>query len=77
MEKHRSIDVLVNVVGGYLGSKSVSEPEEQKWDFMMNLNLKSAFLISKYVIPIMASAKYGKMVHVSSRTALKYDGYDN
>jgi NAD(P)-dependent dehydrogenase (short-subunit alcohol dehydrogenase family) len=25
----------------------------------------------------MASAKYGKMVHVSSRTALKSDGYDS
>ncbi|HEY9385780.1 MAG TPA: SDR family NAD(P)-dependent oxidoreductase [Nitrososphaeraceae archaeon] len=77
IEKHRSIDVLVNVVGGYLGGKSVSELEEQEWDIMMNLNLKSAFLISKHVIPIMMAAKYGKMVHVSSRTALKSDGYDS
>ena len=76
IEKHSSIDVLVNVVGGYLGGKSVSELEEQERDIMVNLNLKSAFLISKHVIPIMMSAKYGKMVHVSSRTALKSDGYD-
>jgi NAD(P)-dependent dehydrogenase (short-subunit alcohol dehydrogenase family) len=77
IEKHRSIDILVNVVGGYLGGKSVSELEEQEWDIMMNLNLKSAFLISKHVIPIMMSAKHGKIVHVSSRTALKSDGYDS
>ena len=76
-EKYNRIDILVNVVGGYLGGKSVSELEEQEWDFMMNLNLKSAFLISKHVTSIMASAKYGKMVHVSSRTALKSDGYDS
>ena len=76
-EKHNRIDILVNVVGGYLGGKSVFGLEEQEWDFMMNLNLKSAFLISKHVIPIMASAKYGKMVHISSRTALKSDGYDS
>ena len=44
-EKYNRIDILVNVVGGYLGGKSVSELEEQEWDFMMNLNLKSAFLM--------------------------------
>jgi NAD(P)-dependent dehydrogenase (short-subunit alcohol dehydrogenase family) len=71
------IDVLVNVVGGYLGGKSVAELDETEWDNMMNMNLKSAFLISKHVIPLMVSAKHGKMVHISSRTGLKSDGYDS
>jgi NAD(P)-dependent dehydrogenase (short-subunit alcohol dehydrogenase family) len=71
------IDVLVNVVGGYLGGKTVAELDETEWDKMMNMNLKSAFLISKHVIPLMLSAKHGKIVHVSSRTGLKSDGYDS
>jgi NAD(P)-dependent dehydrogenase (short-subunit alcohol dehydrogenase family) len=71
------IDVLVNVVGGYLGGKSVAELDETEWDKMMNMNLKSAFLISKHVIPLMVSAKHGKIVHISSRTGLKSDGYDS
>jgi NAD(P)-dependent dehydrogenase (short-subunit alcohol dehydrogenase family) len=69
--------VLVNVVGGYLGGKSVSELDEKEWDLMMNMNLKSAFLISKHVIPQMISSKYGKIMHVSSRTGLKSSGYDS
>ena len=71
------IDVLVNVVGGYLGGKAVAELDETEWDKMMSMNLKSAFLISKHVIPLMVSAKHGKMVHISSRTGLKSDGYDS
>ena len=71
------IDVLVNVVGGYLGGKTVVELDETEWDKMMSMNLKSAFLISKHVIPLMVSAKHGKMVHISSRTGLKSDGYDS
>jgi NAD(P)-dependent dehydrogenase (short-subunit alcohol dehydrogenase family) len=77
ISKYGRIDVLVNVVGGYLGGKSVSELDEKEWDLMMTVNLKSAFLISKHVIPQMVSSKYGKIMHVSSRTGLKSSGYDS
>jgi len=77
LQKHGRIDVLVNVVGGYVGGKSVSELEENEWDKMMNLNLKSSFLISKHVLPVMIRAKQGKVVHISSRTGLKSGGYDS
>jgi NAD(P)-dependent dehydrogenase (short-subunit alcohol dehydrogenase family) len=77
ISKYGRIDVLVNVVGGYLGGKSVSELDEKEWDLMMTMNLKSAFLISKHVIPQMVSSKYGKITHVSSRTGLKSSGYDS
>jgi len=77
VQKHGRIDVLVNGVGGFIGGKKVSELEESEWDKMMNLNLKSAFLISKHVLPVMVRAKHGKMVHISSRTGLKSSGHDS
>jgi NAD(P)-dependent dehydrogenase (short-subunit alcohol dehydrogenase family) len=77
IEKHGHIHILINVVGGYLGGKSVAELDEKEWDTMMNMNLKSAFLISKHIIPIMVSTRYGKIVHISSRTGLRSDGYDS
>ena len=77
VQKHSRIDVLVNVVGGYIGGKKVSELEESEWDKMMNLNLKSAFLISKHVLPVMVLAKHGRMIHISSRTGLKSGGHDS
>lgn len=76
--KFGKIDILVNVVGGYLGGKNITELGENDWDTMMNLNLKSAFLISKHVIPNMkSSGNGGKLVHISSRTGIKSDGYDS
>jgi NAD(P)-dependent dehydrogenase (short-subunit alcohol dehydrogenase family) len=72
-----TINTLVNVVGGYLGGKSITELSGTDWDTMMNLNLKSAFLISKHVIPIMKSGNGGNVVHISSRTGLKSEGYDS
>ena len=77
LTKYGHIHITVNVVGGYLGDKTVTELEEQEWDKMMTINLKTAFLISKHVIPHMISAKYGKMVHIPSKTGLKSNGYDS
>ena len=68
---------MVNAIGEYLGAKSAAEPDENEWDLMKNMNLNSAFLISKHVIPIMASAKYGKIIHVASRTGFKSDDHDS
>lgn len=77
IERFGAIDVLVNLVGGYLGGNNITELGENDWDKMMGLNLKSAFLISKHVIPVMKSRKGGNVVHISSRTGLKSDGYDS
>ena len=35
ISEHGQIHVLVNVVGGYLGGKSVSELDEKEWDLMI------------------------------------------
>lgn len=77
VERFGTIDVLVNLVGGYLGGNNITELGENDWDAMMGLNLKSAFLISKHVIPVMKSGKRGNVVHISSRTGLKSEGYDS
>lgn len=77
IEKHSQIHILVNVIGGFIGGKSVTELDEIEWDKMININLKSAFLISKYIIPIMVSHQYGKIVHISSRTGVKGEGNDS
>ena len=78
VERFGTVNILVNVVGGYLGGKNITELGLSDWDTMMNLNLKSAFLITKHVIPVMkSSGNGGKMVHISSRTGLKSEGSDS
>ncbi|MBI1828936.1 MAG: SDR family oxidoreductase [Thaumarchaeota archaeon] len=71
MKKYGHIDILINVVGGYVGGKKVTEMTEKEWDLMMNLNLKTAFLISKHVVEQMVRQGSGKVVHVAARLGLK------
>lgn len=78
VERFGTVNILVNVVGGYLGGRNITELGLSDWETMMDLNLKSAFLISKHVIPVMKSTgNGGKVVHISSRTGLKSEGSDS
>ena len=61
-----AVDILVNNVGGYATLRPTWEIEEAEWDFIVALNLKSAFLCSKAVIPHMLSRKAGRIVNLSS-----------
>src|SRR6202051_2808727 len=59
------IDVLDNNVGiAEMGS--VVEMAEANWDRVFAVNLKSAFLAMKHVIPVMAGQGGGAVLHTSS-----------
>ena len=68
--KFKRIDVLVNIVGGFVYS-NIIDTDEKTWDHMIDINLKSAFLCSKGVLTHMIKKNYGKIVNISSRPALK------
>ncbi|MGH9976580.1 MAG: SDR family oxidoreductase, partial [Nitrososphaeraceae archaeon] len=76
-KKQGRIDILVNTVGGYLGGKSVVQLEEEEWNKMFGINLLSAFLITKYVLPLMLQSGYGRIVHISSYTGISAQGLDS
>jgi len=71
IERHGRIDISLNIVGAYAGGTNITDTEESQWDSMMNVNLKSAFLCSKAVLPHMIKQNYGKVVSVSSRAAVE------
>src|SRR3546814_357269 len=59
------IDFLVNNAG-IQRYGAVTETSVEVWDEVMNVNLKSLFLCSKYVIPIMQEQKEGVIINVAS-----------
>ena len=61
------IDILVNVVGGLVGRKTMDEMDEKFWDFVMSVNLKSVFLVTKNTLPYMTSG--GSIVNFASQAA--------
>jgi len=60
-----SIDVLVNNAG-IQRYTTVTETSEEEWDLVLNTNLKSAFLCSKYAIPSMQKTGSGCIINVAS-----------
>ncbi|MGB3006680.1 MAG: glucose 1-dehydrogenase [Chitinophagaceae bacterium] len=67
------IDILVNVAGGLMGRKLLGEMEEDFWDAVMAVNLKSVFLVTKAVVPFMLNG--GAIVNFSSQAARDGGGF--
>jgi NAD(P)-dependent dehydrogenase (short-subunit alcohol dehydrogenase family) len=63
------IDVLVAGVGGFAGG-SLLETDLETWKRMLDLNLTSAFSVARAVVPVMARARYGRVVVVASRAVV-------
>jgi|TARA_Y100000031_G_scaffold25370_1_gene27329 NAD(P)-dependent dehydrogenase (short-subunit alcohol dehydrogenase family) len=64
-KKIGAVEVLVNNAG-IQSYSTVTETTEEEWDLIMNVNLKSAFLCSKYAIPMMLEKKKGCVINVAS-----------
>jgi 3-oxoacyl-[acyl-carrier protein] reductase len=60
------IDILVNNAGSLVERLKILELTEERWDEVIDLNLKSAFLCSKAVAASMMERKTGAIVNVSS-----------
>jgi NAD(P)-dependent dehydrogenase (short-subunit alcohol dehydrogenase family) len=68
-----TVDILVNNVG-LASVGTVVDLSEEQWDRALDINLRSAFLTSKYAVPVMAERGGGAVVNVSSISALRGDG---
>ena len=58
--------MLVNNAGSLIERLRILDLTEERWDEVMDLNLKSAFLCSKAVAPSMIERRRGAIINVSS-----------
>lgn len=63
------VDALVHLVGGYVGGMRVDATPVEVYDRMMDLNVKSAFLVARAALRSMLPEGGGSIVLVSSRAA--------
>ena len=49
-----SIDILVNVAGGLVARKTIDEMDVEFFNYVMQLNMNSTFLMTKAVVPYMS-----------------------
>lgn len=65
IDQFNSIDFLVNNAG-IQRYGTVTETTTDEWDLVMNINLKSFFLCSKYALPFMQKESTAAIINVAS-----------
>ena len=73
LKQYGTVDILVNNVGGPVRGGPI-ELSEQNWDAQIAINLKTVFLMCKYVMPIMESKGAGAIVNISSTSGIRFSG---
>lgn len=67
------IHILVNVAGGLMARKPLADLDEEFWDAVIDVNLKSAYLTVRAVVPYMTEG--GAIVNFSSQAARDGGGF--
>jgi NAD(P)-dependent dehydrogenase (short-subunit alcohol dehydrogenase family) len=73
LDRFGRIDVLDNNVG-IVEVGGVVELSEEKWDRVLDVNLKSCYLAMKHVIPGMVEQGGGSIINISSIASIRYTG---
>jgi 3-oxoacyl-[acyl-carrier protein] reductase len=76
VEELGKVDVLVNNAG-VTRDNLLFKMSEEDWDTVLGVHLKGSFLMSREVQKHMVSAKYGKILNLSSVSALGNRGQAN
>jgi NAD(P)-dependent dehydrogenase (short-subunit alcohol dehydrogenase family) len=70
IERFGRIDVVVNTIGGWRGGTPVHETPLETWDLLQDLNARTAFILSRAVVPHMLEQGSGKIIHTAARAGL-------
>ena len=70
-ERYGALNILVNNVGVLRGLDTVVDVEEEDWDQLLKVNLKSMMLTSKYAVPKMIEGGGGSIINISSVGGLR------
>jgi len=65
------IDVLANIAGGFTMGDDIVGTSDDTWDFMMNLNARTALNMCRAAAPGMIANGGGKIVNIGARGGLR------
>jgi NAD(P)-dependent dehydrogenase (short-subunit alcohol dehydrogenase family) len=72
VERHGGLDALVNTVGGYAGGVELWNMDTKVFDQMLELNLRSSYVLARAVLPSMLKAGSGSIVNVAAKAAIDH-----
>ena len=63
---------LVNTVGGYIGGVELWKLAPADFDHMLKVNLRTAYLLARAIVPGMLKQGHGAVVNVSAKAAVDH-----
>jgi NAD(P)-dependent dehydrogenase (short-subunit alcohol dehydrogenase family) len=69
--RYSRVDVLVHIAGGFAGGQSIAETDDATFEQMLDLNLRSAFFVTRSLVPQMRRQNGGRILAVASRQAVE------
>ena len=70
VERFSTVDILVNAAGGFHQLAPITEITDEEWDRVITMNLKTTFLCSRAVAPIMMERRKGRIVNIASGSGI-------
>jgi NAD(P)-dependent dehydrogenase (short-subunit alcohol dehydrogenase family) len=71
MEKFNKVDILLHVVGGWTGGKSLMDASPADLEFMLNQHIWTSFNVIRAFVPYMITNGWGRIVMVTSPYAAR------
>ncbi len=65
------VDILINIVGGFVPRANLRDVTTKDWDSMMAINLRSVFLCSREFLQRLGNAAYGRIISISAMPVFK------
>ncbi len=70
--ENQQLDMVINTVGGYAGGTNLWQLAPKVFDRMVSLNLRSAYLLWRAVLPHMLARRQGRIVQVAAKAAFDH-----
>lgn len=71
LDEHDRIDILANIAGGFTMGDKIHETDHDTLEFMLDLNVRTTFTMSKYVLKSMLKQETGKIINIGARAGLE------
>ena len=75
LDRWSTVDILVNAAGGFYRLAPITDITDEEWDRVITVNLKTTFLVSRAVAPIMIERKRGRIINIASGSGIAPNPY--
>lgn len=70
VRRFSQVDILVAVAGGWRGGKTVADTDLETLEWLLRINLVTAFNACRAVLPVMLDHGWGRIITVGARSAV-------